>query len=57
MLLVAFGSGSDRAQDERLLPDLARALCDFIPLRRAETALVGRERRGRDSNPRRSCLL
>lgn len=31
MLLVAFGSGSDRAQDERLLPDLARALCDFIP--------------------------
>ena len=30
-LVVAFGNGSDRAQDERLLPDLARALCDFIP--------------------------
>jgi hypothetical protein len=29
--VVAFGSGGDRAQDDQLLPDLARALCDFTP--------------------------
>ena len=30
-IVVAFGSGSDRSQDDQLLPDLARALCDFTP--------------------------
>ena len=52
----AFGNGSDRSQDEQLLPDIARALCDFKPSERAETAdLTGTERE--DSNLDRSCLL
>ena len=31
MLLVAFSSGPDRARDDRLMPALARAVCDFQP--------------------------
>ena len=30
-MVVAFGSGSDRSQDDQLLPEMARALCDFNP--------------------------
>ena len=48
-LVVAFGNGSDRSQDEQLLPEIARALCISSLPKRAETADLDRNGEG-DSN-------